>query len=74
MCEHDLFVIGSRSRTVRKPTGERITYIIRRLRCKGCERCCYFVFLISSTRLFLSLPANSFCRKKRSPVSLRISF
>jgi hypothetical protein len=38
VCEHDLFVIGSRKRIGRKPTGERITYIIRRLRCKGCER------------------------------------
>lgn len=38
VCEHDLFVIGSRSRKVRKSTGERITYIIRRLRCKSCER------------------------------------
>jgi hypothetical protein len=38
VCEHDLFVIGSRSRKGRKPTGEQVTYIIRRLRCKGCQR------------------------------------
>ncbi|ARU60937.1 hypothetical protein CBW65_09965 [Tumebacillus avium] len=38
MCEQDLFVIGSRSRIGRKPTGERITYIIRRLRCKCCKK------------------------------------
>ena len=38
VCENDLFVIGSRRRIGRKPTGERVTYIIRRLRCKGCER------------------------------------
>ncbi|WP_245884693.1 DUF6431 domain-containing protein [Tumebacillus permanentifrigoris] len=38
MCEDDLFVIGSRRRIGRKSTGERITYMIRRLRCKGCER------------------------------------
>jgi hypothetical protein len=38
VCEHELFVIGSRKRKGRKPTGERITYIIRRLRCKGCDR------------------------------------
>lgn len=38
VCEHDLFVIGSRRRFGRKPTGERVTYIIRRLRCVGCER------------------------------------
>lgn len=38
VCEHDLFVVGSRRRFGRKPTGERVTYIIRRLRCLGCER------------------------------------
>ena len=38
VCEHDLFVIGSRRRTGRKPTGEQLTYVIRRLRCKGCDR------------------------------------
>lgn len=38
VCEHDLFVIGSRGRKGRKPTGEQITYRIRRLRCKGCGR------------------------------------
>lgn len=38
VCEHDLFVIGSRRRIGRKPTGERVTYIIRRLRCMDCER------------------------------------
>jgi len=38
VCEHELFVIGSRRRNVRTSTGERITYVIRRLRCKGCGR------------------------------------
>ena len=38
VCEHDLFVIGSRERKGRKPSGERITYIIRRLRCESCEK------------------------------------
>lgn len=38
VCDHDLFVVGSRKRFGRKPTGERVTYIIRRLRCKGCKR------------------------------------
>jgi hypothetical protein len=38
VCEHDLIVIGSRRRIGRKPTGNRVTYIIRRLRCIGCER------------------------------------
>ncbi|WP_265415077.1 DUF6431 domain-containing protein [Tumebacillus algifaecis] len=38
MCEDDLYTIGSRRRVGRKPTGDQITYIIRRLRCKGCER------------------------------------
>ncbi|WP_232463427.1 DUF6431 domain-containing protein [Tumebacillus avium] len=38
VCEHELFVIGSRSRIGRKPTSERVTYIIRRLRCKGCGK------------------------------------
>lgn len=38
ICEGDLYTIGSRRRIGRKPTGDQITYIIRRLRCKGCER------------------------------------
>jgi hypothetical protein len=31
-------VIGSRIRKGRKPTNETIKYVIRRLRCRGCER------------------------------------
>lgn len=38
VCDCDLFVIGSRERKGRKPTGEQIKYIIRRLRCEGCKR------------------------------------
>jgi hypothetical protein len=38
ICDCNLFVIGSRERKGRKPTGEKIKYIIRRLRCEGCKR------------------------------------
>jgi uncharacterized protein YbaR (Trm112 family) len=38
VCEHELHVIGSRRRKGRKPTGDRITYVIRRLRCANCKR------------------------------------
>jgi hypothetical protein len=38
ICEDDLYTIGSRKRFGRKPTGAQFTYVIRRLRCKGCER------------------------------------
>lgn len=38
ICEDDLYTIGSRKRIGRKPTCEKITYMIRRLRCKGCRR------------------------------------
>ena len=38
ICEDDLYTIGSRKRIGRKPTGDLVTYIIRRLRCKGCGR------------------------------------
>lgn len=38
VCEKNLRVIGSRKRSGRKPTGQKVFYVIRRLRCVGCAR------------------------------------
>jgi hypothetical protein len=38
VCENGLYVIGSRVRKGRKPTGEKVSYVIRRLRCTSCQR------------------------------------